>query len=132
MSRPQFTGITVRDVAEHLAFETPFTAAEIMLRPRGAYRRELRLAAFWVAQQVCGLTVAGLGRAFGIKHSSAIELVGRCEFLREWDEAFRDLTDRVVAIFQASGPWIESERRAAMRAEAERSRGEPLIVAVLA
>lgn len=129
MSRP--TGITVRSVAEHLAFETPFTAAQIMLRPRTAYQRELRQATFWVAHQVCGLGVAGLGRAFGIKHAAAFELLGRCEFLREWDDAFRELTDRVVALFRDSATWMESERRRLIM-EAARAGQPPLLVEVLA
>lgn len=88
--------ITVRDVIEHLAFETPFTAEQIMGPGRTAFLRELRLASLWCTQAVTGLGVTAIGRAFNRRHSTAIELLRSAEHRREWDADFRALTDRVV------------------------------------
>ncbi|WP_425230230.1 helix-turn-helix domain-containing protein [Sphingomonas sp.] len=90
------TGITVREVVEHLAFETAFSAEQIMGRGRSAYLCELRIACLWCAREITNLTLINLGRAFNRDHATVIGLLNRAAYLREWDPELRALTDGVV------------------------------------
>lgn len=91
---------TVREVIEHLAFETVFTPEQIMGPRRTGHLRELRLACLWCANAVTGQGITAIGRAFNRRHSTAIELLRSAEHQREWDPEFRALTDRVVRCFR--------------------------------
>lgn len=92
------TGVSVRDVVEHVAFETPFTVDEIMGHNTRRYLREVRLVAILLAWERAGLSAALLRLVFERPIKHRLWLAG---WLRDADPEFRRLTDLVGQALQS-------------------------------
>lgn len=58
-----------------------------------------RFAIAWVAREAFGLSTPAIGRALGDRdHSTVLNAQRRCEEIREQDEDYRELTDRLLAL----------------------------------
>lgn len=62
---------------------------------------QARFAVMWVAREVFALSTPVIGRALGNRdHSTVLAGLSRCEEWRDADPDYREITDRLLAIFQ--------------------------------
>lgn len=121
MSRGHFakplSRVTIGDVIEHLAFETPFSPKELVTSPsRTGYLRELRAATVWCALATTHRSLAAIARALGQSGPTAASLRDQAELLRQIDSDFLALTDAVVAALRDAFPPVTAELVAEVRA----------------
>lgn len=91
-------------VIEHLAFETPFTPAQITgHNGRGSYLGEVRAAAALLVTHLCDLTDVAFGRVFGRSGEAGRRLVQSALGLALRDGELEALIDRVAGTLRAIG-----------------------------
>jgi chromosomal replication initiation ATPase DnaA len=68
-----------------------------------------RFAVMWVAREVWGFSTPVIGRSLGDRdHTTVLSGLKRCEAWREDEPEYRDVTDRLAALFQPKQPDQEA------------------------